>query len=90
MFHSPQVKWNLISSTRNIISELSRKLPNKIITKILVNMEVLVKSQNCMPILPHRSKYPAPALKKYVERVFQPYLTFLDFLILPKIFHIAL
>ena len=55
-------------------------MPNNITTKILENRQILIKSQNRIPILLFCSKYLALAFKKYAESVFQAYLTFLDFL----------
>lgn len=45
-FHSPQLKWNLISSTRNFILEFPHELPNDLGVFTLENKEILEKSQN--------------------------------------------
>ena len=48
MFHSPQVKWNLISTIRNLMYEILHELPNGLRPRIVGNEEMLAKRQNCM------------------------------------------
>ena len=40
-FHSPQVKWYLISSTRNIVFELPHELPNHLRLKNLRKLGII-------------------------------------------------
>ena len=43
MFHSPQVKWYLISSTKNIVYQLPHELPNDLRLRKLGNIGNITK-----------------------------------------------
>ena len=47
-FDSPQVKWCMKSSTKNIRYELSHELPNDLRLRILGNFEIMGKTQKWM------------------------------------------
>ena len=94
IFHSSQVKRNLISSIRNLTNELPLELPNNLTFRMLGNREILAKSQNCMGTQPGVQSFlhkwffgnvAQKALKTDIT-VFRYCLALFDFLISPKMF----
>ena len=87
-FHSPQVKWYLLSSTRNIVYELPHELPNDLrLKKIRKYWEYHKNSrrQSLVPSLLSANKNLVVVVKNHAKTdfiVFLSYPILLDFLTL--------